>query len=213
MQLLALGGFLNPERLIDSFGTVGVFLIVFAESGLLIGFFLPGDSLLFTAGLLAAQHRFGLHYPVLAIGCFVAAVLGDQAGYWFGQRVGPALFDKPKSRLFNPQHVARAQEFFDQHGARTIVLARFVPIVRTFTPILAGVSKMRYRTFITYNLVGGLLWGVGVTTAGFLLGKRYPALGDNLIYVSIIVIAISLLPIAYELLKARRRRAASGSHR
>lgn len=206
MQLLALAGFLAPEKLISSFGTIGLFLIVFAESGLLIGFFLPGDSLLFTAGLLAANHQFGLRYPVLAVGCFASAVLGDQVGYWFGQRIGPALFTRPKSRLFNPHHVERAQEFFDRHGARTIVLARFIPIVRTFTPILAGVSKMRYRTFVIYNLVGGLVWGVGVTTAGYLLGKRYPALGDNLIYVSIIVIAISLLPIMFEVRKARRNR-------
>jgi membrane-associated protein len=202
--VLAAGGFLDPAGLVERFGMVGVFLIVFAESGLLIGFFLPGDSLLFTAGLFASQDRFGMNLPVLLVGCFIAAVVGDQVGYLFGRRVGPALFDRPKSRLFNPKHVVRAHEFFERYGPRTIVLARFVPIVRTFAPIVAGVSNMNYRTFVAYNLIGGFVWAIGVTTAGFLLGRRFPALADNLVYVSAIIVAISLLPGVVEFVKHRR---------
>ena len=205
---LATGGFLDPQRLIETFGTIGILAIVFAESGLLIGFFLPGDSLLFTAGLLAAQQRFGLNFAVLAPGCAIAAILGDQVGYLFGLRVGPALFTRPRSRLFNPKHVVKAQKFFDDHGAKTIILARFVPIVRTFAPVLAGVGRMHYRTFVMFNVIGGIAWGIGVTTLGFLLGKRFPAIGDNLLYVSILIVLISVLPIAYEVLKSRRQHAA-----
>lgn len=207
MHLLALGGFLDPERLIQTFGTIGLFAIVFAESGLLIGFFLPGDSLLFTAGLLASQQKFGLQYEIIAPGCVIAAIAGDQVGYLFGRRVGPTLFDRPKSRLFNPKHVERAQAFFDEHGPKTIVLARFVPIVRTFAPIVAGVGHMKYRTFVIYNVAGGILWAFGLTTLGFLLGKRFPSLGDNLLYVSMLIVLISILPIAFEIAKSRRHRA------
>src|SRR5918992_739522 len=163
---------LAPRELLEAFGTIGLFCIVFAESGLLIGFFLPGDSLLFTAGLLASQGT--LNFPLILVGCFVAAVSGDQVGYAFGRRVGPALFRRPDSRIFRQQHVERAQSFFDEHGAKTIVLARFVPIVRTFAPIVAGVGRMHYRTFVTYNVVGGLLWAVGVTLIGYVLGESIP---------------------------------------
>ena len=208
MHLLATGGFLDPQRLIETFGTIGILAIVFAESGLLIGFFLPGDSLLFTAGLLAARQRFGLNFAVIAPGCAIAAILGDQVGYLFGLRVGPALFTRPRSRLFDPKHVVKAQKFFDDHGAKTIILARFVPIVRTFAPVLAGVGRMHYRTFVTFNVIGGIAWGIGVTTLGFLLGKRFPAIGDNLLYVSILIVLISVLPVAYEVLKSRRHHAA-----
>ena len=203
-MLFAAGGLLDPGSLIEKFGMIGVFLIVFAESGLLIGFFLPGDSLLFTAGLFASQNQFGMNLPILLIGCFISAVAGDQVGYLFGKRAGPALFDRPKSRLFNPKHVVRANAFFERYGPRTIVLARFVPIVRTFAPIVAGVSNMHYRTFVTFNVVGGFLWAVGVTTLGYLLGKRFPGIADNLLYVSVIIIAISVLPIVVEFVKHRR---------
>ncbi len=159
---------LDPEKLLAAFGTIGLITIVFAESGLLFGFFLPGDSLLFTAGLLAAQGKLSL--PVILVGCFIAAVAGDQVGYAFGNRVGPALFKRPDSRFFKKEHVEKAQAYFEKYGSKTIVLARFVPIVRTFAPIVAGVGSMRYRTFVTYNVVGGILWGVGVTGAGYLLG-------------------------------------------
>ena len=195
---------MDPHKLLETFGTIGLFCIVFAESGLLIGFFLPGDSLLFTAGLLASQGH--LNFPVILVGCFLAAVAGDQVGYMFGNRVGPALFRRPNSRIFNQKHVERAQEFFDEHGKKTIVLARFVPIVRTFAPILAGVGKMEYRTFVTYNVVGGLLWAVGVTTLGYVLGETFPQIEDYLLPVIGVIILLSLLPVLNEIRKSRSRR-------
>ncbi len=202
-QMFALG--LNPEKLINRWGLIGIALIVFAESGLLIGFFLPGDSLLFTAGLLSARGT--LPNIVWVAGtCFVAAVVGDQVGYQLGKRVGPALFDRPKSRFFNPKNVIRAQNYFDEHGPKTIVLARFVPIVRTFAPMVAGIGRMRYRTFVSYNVVGGLLWAVGVTVAGWSLGKRFPSLVDRVELLGPLIVAASLVPIALELRKHRRTR-------
>jgi membrane-associated protein len=196
--------FLDPERLLATFGTIGLFAIIFAESGLLIGFFLPGDSLLFTAGLLASQGK--LNFPVVLIGCFLAAVGGDQVGYLFGQRVGPALFRRPDSKVFRQENVDRAREFFDHHGSKTIVLARFVPIVRTFAPIVAGVSHMRYRTFVTFNVVGGLLWAVGVTTLGYVLGETVPNIDEYLLPAIGVIILLSLVPVLFEARKARQRR-------
>ena len=171
-----LGSVLSPEGLLKalgSFATIGLIAIVFAESGLLIGFFLPGDSLLFTAGLVCAGglEQVHLNLAVILVGCFVAAVAGDQVGYAFGKRVGPGLFNRPDSRIFKQQYVAQADAFFERHGSRAIVLARFVPVVRTFTPILAGVGKMRYRQFVTYNVIGGFVWAVGVIMLGYWLGN------------------------------------------
>ena len=193
---------MNPHDLLEAFGTIGLFAIVFAESGLLFGFFLPGDSLLFTAGLLASQGT--LNFPVILVGCFIAAVVGDQVGYAFGNRVGPRLFRKPDSRIFKQEHVERAQRFFDEHGSKTIVMARFVPIVRTFAPILAGVGSMEYRTFLTFNILGGLLWAVGVTTLGYLLGETFPQIEDYLLPVIGVIILLSLLPVLNEVRKARK---------
>jgi membrane-associated protein len=203
---LAALDFLDPEKIIDwlgPFATIGLFAIVFAESGLLIGFFLPGDSLLFTAGLLASQDKFGLHLPVLLAGCFVAAVLGDQVGYLFGKRVGPSLFRRPNSRLFKQEYVQRTKTFFEDHGPKTIVLARFVPVVRTFAPILAGVGEMPYRTFFRFNLVGGFLWAVGVTTAGYVLGETIPSIDRYLLPIIFVIVLLSVLP---PLLEWRRHR-------
>src|SRR3954465_10224592 len=170
---LALGpDVLDPQPLVATFGMLGILLIVFAESGLLIGFFLPGDSLLFTTGLLVAGDEY-LHHPLWLV-CLlvsVAAVLGDQFGYGFGRRFGPALFRRPDSRLFKQENLNRAREFFAKYGARSIVLARFVPIVRTFTPIVAGASHMRYRTFLVFNVLGATAWGCGVTILGYFLGQ------------------------------------------
>jgi membrane-associated protein len=196
----------DPKHLIEAFGYIGLFAIVFAESGLLIGFFLPGDSLLFTAGLLASQGL--LNLPVILVGIFVSAVAGDQVGYWFGNRVGPALFRRPDSRLFRQSHVERAREFFERYGAKTIVLARFVPIVRTFAPILAGVGEMRYRTFVTFNVVGGFVWGIGVTSLGYLLGESIPDIDRYLLPIIGLIVGLSLVPVALELMKARRARRA-----
>jgi membrane-associated protein len=195
--VLALLDFLDPEKIIDwlgPFATIGLFLIVFAESGLLIGFFLPGDSLLFTAGLLAAQDEAGLHLPVLLVGCFIAAVLGDQVGYMFGNRVGPSLFRRKDSRLFKQEYVQRTKDFFEDHGPKTILLARFVPVVRTFAPILAGVGEMPYRTFVRYNIVGGFIWAVGVTTAGYVLGSTIPSIDRYLLPIIFVIVLLSLIP-------------------
>lgn len=205
MLLAGITDAIDPQQLIRTFGTIGLILIVFAESGLLIGFFLPGDSLLFTAGLFAA--RGDLNIVVILVGCFAAAVLGDQVGYAFGKRVGPALFKKQDSKLFKQEYILRADEFFERHGAKTIVLARFVPVVRTFAPILAGVGSMRYRTFLTFNIVGALLWAVGVTLLGYLLGD---AIGEDnidkyLLPIIFVIILISVLPAVVEVLRHRRK--------
>ncbi|HKA94436.1 MAG TPA: VTT domain-containing protein, partial [Acidimicrobiia bacterium] len=198
---------LDPRDLLESFGpwaTVGLFLIIFAETGLLIGFFLPGDSLLFTAGILASQGN--LNIAVIAIGCFLAAVIGDQVGYTIGRRAGPALFRKPDSRIFKQKYVDRTKEFFEKHGPKTILLARFVPIVRTFAPVLAGVGEMSRRTFTTYNVVGAFVWGVGVTVAGYILGE---AIGEDidkyLLPIIAVIIVLSILPPVIEALRERRR--------
>ena len=208
--VLAAGGLLDPEHLIDTLGLLGLFAIVFAESGLLIGFFLPGDSLLFTAGFLASAPSSvdeALHLPLgwLLIGCVIAAIAGDQVGYVFGRRVGPTLFNRPDSRLFKQDNVEKAHEFFEKYGAKTIVLARFVPIVRTFAPIVAGVSRMKYRTFVMFNIVGGCLWALGVTILGYFLGQ-VDFIEKNLEVAILAVVAISLLPIAREIWMARREK-------
>ncbi|MBF9130719.1 VTT domain-containing protein [Plantactinospora sp. S1510] len=201
---LALGPeFLDPEWLISTFGLLGILAIVFAESGLLIGFFLPGDSLLFTAGLLTADGEY-ITFPLWLV-CLlitIAAIAGDQVGYAFGKKVGPALFRRPNSRLFKQENLIKAHDFFEKYGARSIVLARFVPIVRTFTPIVAGVSGMRYRTFVTYNVIGGVLWGTGVTVLGFFLGQ-IPFVKENIELILIAIVFVSVIPIAIELLRAR----------
>jgi membrane-associated protein len=197
--------FLDPQHLISTFGLIGILAIVFAESGLLIGFFLPGDSLLFTTGLLVADGTY-LHQPLWLI-CLlvsVAAVLGDQFGYLFGRRFGPALFRRPDSKLFKQENLTRARAFFDRYGARSIVLARFVPIVRTFTPIVAGASHMHYRTFLIYNVLGGTLWACGVTTLGYFLGQ-VAFVRSNIELILIGIVVVSVVPVAVELLRARRR--------
>ncbi|MDW3845716.1 VTT domain-containing protein [Micromonospora sp. BRA006-A] len=206
--LLAAGpSFIDPEWLISTFGLIGILAIIFAESGVLIGLFLPGDSLLFTAGLLVADGRY-LHQPLWLV-CLlvaVAAIAGDQVGYLFGKRVGPSLFRRPNSRLFKQENVQRANSFFARYGARSIVLARFVPVVRTFTPVVAGVSRMHYRTFVTYNVLGGLLWGTGVTVLGYFLGQ-ISFVTSNIEFILIAIVLISVLPIGIQLLRARRRSA------
>ncbi|MDP8992589.1 MAG: DedA family protein [Actinomycetota bacterium] len=194
---------LHPDKLIETFGTIGIILIVFAESGLFFGFFLPGDSLLVTAGVFAA--RGDLTLPVVVVGVFLAAVAGDQVGYAFGRRVGPALFRRPDSRFFKQEHVETARRYFAEHGPKTIVLARFVPFVRTFAPIVAGVGRMHYPTFVSFNVVGGLLWGVGVTMVGFLLGEAFNV-DRYLLPIIALIVAASLVPVAREALKARRAR-------
>lgn len=204
---------LDPEKIISRGGYLLIFAIVFAESGLLIGFFLPGDSLLFTAGMFAAG-TFEDKLPnvqfniwVLCLGVFIAAVAGDQVGYLFGRKAGPALFSRPDSRFFKQEHLEKAQGFFEHHGPRAIVLARFVPIVRTFCPIVAGAGQMEYGTFVRFNVVGGFLWGVGVTLLGYFLGN-VPLIADNIELALLMVVAVSLIPIAIEVIKSRRAKKA-----
>jgi membrane-associated protein len=200
------------EKWLEQGGLALAALIVFAESGLLIGFFLPGDSLLFVAGFLSSNAGRNVMppLPVTAGVIFLAAVIGDQVGYLFGRKVGPSLFDRPKSRLFNPTNVARAHAFFERRGSVAIVLARFVPIVRTFTPIVAGVARMNYRTFVTFNLIGGFLWGVGVTTLGYFLGE-IDFVKNNLEIAAVVIVAISLLPVAIEFKRHRKEIAAAAA--
>jgi membrane-associated protein len=209
-RVLAAGGILDPKSLIDDIGLWGVFAVVFAESGMLVGFFLPGDSLLFTAGFLASGPSSvdeALHLPLgwLLIGAFVAAVVGDQVGYVIGRRAGPAIFNRPDSRFFKQENVDKAHSFFERYGAKTIVLARFVPVVRTFVPVVAGVSSMRYRTFVTFNVVGAFLWAIGVTLLGYFLGQ-VDFIENNLELAILTVVAISVLPIVREVWRSRRQR-------
>ncbi|MET7637104.1 VTT domain-containing protein [Streptomyces sp. NPDC005438] len=205
MTQLALGPqWLDPDYLIPQFGLLGILVIVFAESGLLIGFFLPGDSLLFTTGLLVATGQY-LHQPLWLVCTLIviAAVLGDQAGYLFGRKVGPALFNRPDSKLFKQENVEKAHEFFEKHGPKSLVLARFVPIVRTFTPIIAGVSGMRYRSFVIFNVLGGVLWGAGVTLLGAALGQ-VDFVHQHIEMILVGIVLLSVMPIVIEFLRARR---------
>lgn len=185
--------------LIKTTGYLGLFGIVFAESGLLVGFFLPGDSLLFTAGFLASQGY--LHIEILIPVLFVAAVIGDNVGYAFGKRVGPRIFTKEDSLFFHKDHLVRAQKFFLKHGGKALILARFMPVIRTFTPILAGVGLMPYKTFVGYNIVGGLLWTTSITLAGYYLGKTVPGADQYVFPIVIVIIVVSLLPSIYHILK------------
>ncbi|MBI1963549.1 MAG: VTT domain-containing protein [Candidatus Rokubacteria bacterium] len=178
--------------------------IVFTETGLLVGFFLPGDSLLITAGLVAAAG--GLNIWWINALLIVAAVAGDSVGYAIGYRIGPRLFTRPQSLLFNPRHVERTREFYARHGAKTIVIARFVPIIRTFAPVVAGVGQMAYRRFVFYNVVGGVGWVTSMTWAGYLLGRMIPNVSRYIHVVVGIVIVLSVIPIAVEIARERRRR-------
>jgi membrane-associated protein len=205
-HLVALAGVLDPEELLRKGGLALLGGIVFAESGLLVGFFLPGDSLLFIAGFLSSDAGANVlpALPWVLLVAFVAAVTGDQVGYVFGRKVGPALFSRPDSRLFKQANVVKAQTFFDRHGPKTIVLARFVPIVRTFAPIVAGVGRMDYRTFVRFNVVGAVLWAIGVTTLGYFLGE-IELVKENIEVTLIALVALSLLPVAIELVRHRRQ--------
>ena len=180
--------------LIKAVGTLGVAAIVFTESGLLIGLFLPGDSLLFTAGFLASQGYLDIRWLVPL--CFIAAVAGDSVGYAFGYRVGRGLFNREDSRVFKRKHLERAEAFFDKHGGKAIVLARFLPIVRTCTPIGAGMGRMHYPRFLAFNVLGGFLWAVGVTMAGYFLGSMIPDVDRYLIPIVLFIILISIAPSA-----------------
>lgn len=189
-------------QIITTAGYFGLFAIIFAESGLFFGFFLPGDSLLFTAGFLASQD--GLNILILIPLLFVGAVLGDNVGYAFGRRVGEKIFTKKESRFFKPSHVTRAHEFFLKYGKKAIFLARFLPVVRTFTPIIAGVAKMPYANFFLYNLIGGGAWTMSMLCFGYFLGKKIPSADHYLYPIVFVIIFVSFLPALFEFYKAKK---------
>ena len=205
--------FLSPNHLLDTFGLFGLLVIIFAECGLLIGFFLPGDTLLFTAGLLVSNDI--LHKPlwVLLVLTPIAAILGNLVGYWIGARTGPAVFNRPDSRLFKHEHVERAHAFFERYGPATIFLARFVPVVRTFVTVMAGASKMRFSTYLAYTIAGGLVWTVGVTVSGYYLGQ-IKIIRDNvdLILVLGVVAAVCVTATPLLLRYVAKRRGTPGRH-
>jgi membrane-associated protein len=194
---------LDLMHLVRIIGYPGLFAVVFLESGIFFGFFLPGSSMLFTAGLLATRGYFDVWMliPLLTI----AATLGDSAGYWFGSRVGVRLFLRPDSRFFKREYLERAKVFYDKHGVRTIFLARFVPIVRTFVPIIAGIVGMRYRTFFTYNILGALAWAAGVTFLGYYLGEKVPFIQQYLTPIIVVIVVLSIIPLFWELKKSQAK--------
>ncbi len=187
------------QAILPTIGYIGIFAIIFAESGLFFGFFLPGDSLLFTAGFLASQEIFDIH--ILAVVCFIAAVLGDSIGYAFGTRVGKKLFHKTDSFFFHKDNLERANIFYRKHGKKTIILARFMPIIRTFAPIVAGIGDMDYRTFISYNIIGGILWAMGLTYGGYFLGSLIPNVDKYLLPIIIGIVFLSISPGIYHVIK------------
>jgi membrane-associated protein len=190
--------------LIKASGYAGLFGIIFAESGLLIGFFLPGDSLLFTAGFLSSQGF--LNPAILSALTFIAAVFGDNVGYSFGKKVGPMIFKKKESLLFNKENLEYAKTFYEKHGPKTIVLARFMPVIRTFAPILAGVGKMNYKTFFFYNLAGGFLWTFGIVWGGYYLGNTIPNVDKYLLPIIAGIILLSISPSVFHILKNKKTR-------
>lgn len=184
--------------LIQTVGYLGIFTIVFLESGLLIGFFFPGDSLLFTAGFLASQGY--LDIRLLILECFIAAVLGDSIGYLIGVKLGPKIFTKENSIFFQKKHLDRAQKFYDKHGGKTIVLARFIPVIRAFAPVVAGAGKMNYKRFVFFNLFGAILWAIGVTLAGYYLGSLIPDVDKYLLPIVGLIVIVSVLPVLHHVL-------------
>jgi membrane-associated protein len=211
-------GWLDPQSLIESLGPwalVGITAIIFAECGLLVGFFLPGDSLLFVAGLLVARDcadGLCIDYPI-ALVCLiftVAAITGNVVGYWIGRKAGPTIFRKPESKLFRREYVDRTQHFFDHYGARAIILARFIPIVRTFITVMAGVGRMNFRTYAVYSTIGGILWATGVTLLGYFLGN-VAFIADNIEAILIGVVLVSVIPVVFEYIRHKRSGAPSGA--
>ena len=187
------------DSIIRTVGYFGVFGIIFAETGLFFGIFLPGDSLLFTAGFLASQGHFNI--VVLCLICFVAAVAGDATGYYIGDRMGRRLFTKPESRIFKPEYLIKAQHFFEKHGGKAIILGRFMPIVRTMVPMVAGAGTMTYHKFFTYNVIGAFLWAVCVTLAGYFLGSTIPGVDKYLLPIIAVILVVSVAPSAIHIWK------------
>jgi membrane-associated protein len=199
---------LDPEYLLDQFGDYalwGAAAVIFAECGLLIGFFLPGDSLLFTVGLLVAQDKISYPLWLCCVVLFAAAMVGNALGYWIGDRAGPRIFKREDSRLFRKEYVEKTHDFFEKYGNRAIVLARFVPVVRTFITVMAGVGTMSFRRFMIYSAVGGALWAAGVTLLGYYLGT-IPFVKNNIEVMILAFVAIAVVPVAVEVLRERAAR-------
>lgn len=201
---MTLNQLIDPITIIKTLGLLGVILIIFAESGLLIGFIFPGDSLLFTAGLLASQGF--IPFIPLAAGTFIAAALGDNLGYFFGKKVGIGLFTKEDSMFFKRKHVARAEKFYEKYGKKTIILARFIPIVRTFAPVVAGIANMEYKSFVRFNIIGAAIWAIGISTLGYTLGLTVPGIKQYLTPIIILIVLTSFLPGIIEYFINRRKK-------
>jgi membrane-associated protein len=191
------------QNLIIAFGYLGIFTAIFAESGFLLGFFLPGDSLLFTIGLFAGQGHFNIF--ILMVLCLAGAILGDSFGYYVGKKVGPKIFTKEESFFFRKKNIKKTEEFFGKYGKKTIILARFVPIIRTFAPIMAGVGSMEYKTFLSYNIIGGFAWSISFLTVAYFFGKTFPGSEQYLSLIVLLIIFASILPIIINIVKARKK--------
>jgi membrane-associated protein len=189
---------------------VAIAVVIFAECGLLIGFFLPGDSLLFTAGFLASQ-QLGLDIWTLSILCGVAAAVGPLVGYWYGAWAGPKLFNREDSMWFHKRHLMRAHEFYERHGGKALVIARFMPVVRTFAPVVAGMARMNYPGFVLYTVIGAIVWAIGMTWLGYFLGSLIPDAGRYLEYIIALIIILSIAPPVIHLLRERNKAAAPSS--
>ena len=195
---------MDPKHLLEAFGLFGLFAILFAETGLLVGFFLPGDSLLVTAGVFSAAGT--LRVGSLALLVTLCAIAGDQLGYWIGRHMGQALYRRPDSLFFKRRHLERAHEFYEKYGGKTVILARFMPIVRTFCPPVAGAAQMRYARYLAYDVAGGCLWGGGLIFVGSFLGSVVPNIGQRIHWVIAVVIIVSFLPALIGAARARSRR-------
>jgi membrane-associated protein len=199
---------LDPHTIVAA-GYIVIAAIIFAECGLLVGFFLPGDSLLFTAGFLASQHEMGVGVVTLSIVCGVAAAVGPLVGYWYGKALGPRLFNREDSFWFHRKHLERAHGFYERHGGKALIIARFMPVVRTFAPVVAGMASMDYRRFVLYTVVGALLWAVGVTWAGYFLGSLIPDASKYLEYIVALIVVVSIAPPIIHLLRERLKSSSS----
>jgi membrane-associated protein len=195
---------LDPITIVKAVGVIGIILIVFAETGLFFGFFLPGDSLLFTAGIFASQGFFSI--GVLLVGCIIAAIIGDTVGYWSGKKYGRKLFERDKGFFFKKQRLYDAEIFYEKHGKSTIIIARFVPIIRTFAPIVAGIGSMHYRSFVSYNVFGGIIWVSGLLLLGYFLGGLIPDPDKYIIPIAFLIIVVSFIPIIIKMIRLKFKR-------
>lgn len=207
MDINIISSLINPQYLVSTLGLLGVIAIIFLETGAFFGFFFPGDSLLFTAGFFASQGH--LSFAWLLIGTFVAAVLGDSLGYAFGKRVGPSIFVKENSLFFNKEHITKAQHFYEKHGKKTIIIARFLPIIRTFAPIVAGIGNMNYKTFLIFNIIGGFVWTWSMLWLGYALGSLIPDPDRFVLPVIICIVILSAIPTVREIIKHKRNNSQS----